>query len=310
MFDKVNLKGRIDVADIGTVVLKNYLEECAEGDEVFYRSTSYAHLSGVWIEIRGSTIRCKCSVHKLWSKWRGGKLDNSRPMTFAMAVRTIRELLMNLCMKAHETVVTYYEVGLTMRLSVEAVAVIEQVDEAGGRVLWNDANYPKYRQKTSEKSKYYRKVMKIYDKSFEASEKGKRIESNILRIETIYKHQNIRLDELLSKASLEQIGRIFYKDWSGLRFYRELRPTAGVKLSELVKARELHRLGVERFKNKYRDMWRKGELSKKQWETFRVYASRWDSERGRYVEVVTEIEKEYKEKLLAGFQVGKTVPFR
>ena len=57
MFDKMIIKARISVDDIGTVVLRNYLEECAEGDEVYYKSTAYANFDGCFIEIRGDTLR-------------------------------------------------------------------------------------------------------------------------------------------------------------------------------------------------------------------------------------------------------------
>ena len=99
MFDKMIIKARISVDDIGTVVLRNYLEECAEGDEVYYKSTAYANFDGCFIEIRGDTLRCKCSIQKLYSRGKVGRLDNSRPMPFAMAVRTIWVLLMRLCVR-------------------------------------------------------------------------------------------------------------------------------------------------------------------------------------------------------------------
>ena len=96
MFDKLIIKATIDTADIATIVLRNYLEQCTEGDEIYYKSTAYANFDGCFIEVRGNKLRCKCSICKLWSKERTGKLDNSRPMTFAMAVRTIKELLLRL----------------------------------------------------------------------------------------------------------------------------------------------------------------------------------------------------------------------
>lgn len=308
MFDKINIKALISLEDVETVVMKNYLEECSEGDEIYYKSTAYANLSGMWIEIRGNRLKCKCSIAKLWAKERTGKLDNSRPMTFGMAIRTIKSLLLRLCVKAEDVIVTYYEIGLTMKMSVTAKEVIEQVDEAGGRVLWNDANYPEYRQKTSEKSKYYRKVMKIYDKTYEAAEKGRDVGDKVLRIETIYKHQNIRLSELISRESIEKISRIFYEDWLNLRFNRELRPIGGVKMSQLEKAKEIHKIGIKRYKDKYRELWQNGRLTKKQWETMRIYANRWDEEKRKYTEEEGVVEKEYREKLLKVYQIGKLMP--
>lgn len=310
MFDKIIFKARIDTNDIDTIVLKNYLEQCTEGDELYYKSTAYANFDGCFIEIRGDTLKCKCSIHKLYSKGKSGKLDNSRPMTFANASKTIRELLLRLCAKMENVIVTYYEIGVTMKMSMPADAYIRQVEEAAGRLLWNDANYPEFRQKTTEKSKYFRKVLKIYDKTYEAGEKGKDVGSNILRIETVYKHQAVRLTELLDNIYLNKIGRIFYKDWSEMQFARELQATKGVKLSQLDKAREIQRIGVTRYKERYKAMYQAGRLTKKQWETIRTFANGWQKEKAKYIEEIGPLEMEFKEKLISCFQAGSITPIK
>ena len=310
MFDKIIFKAKIDTNDIDTIVLKNYLEQCTEGDELYYKSTAYANFDGCFIEIRGDTLKCKCSIHKLYSKGKSGKLDNSRPMTFANASKTIRELLLRLCAKMEDVIVTYYEIGVTMKMSMPADAYIRQVEEAAGRLLWNDANYPEFRQKTTEKSKYFRKVLKIYDKTYEAGEKGRDVGSNILRIETVYKHQAVRLTELLDNIYLNKIGRIFYKDWSEMQFARELQATKGVKLSQLDKAREIQRIGVTRYKERYKAMYQAGRLTKKQWETIRTFANGWQKEKVKYVEEIGPLEMEFKEKLISCFQAGSITPIK
>lgn len=304
------MKATVDTADIDTIVLRNYLEQCTEGDEVYYKSTSYANFDGCFIELRGSKLKCKCSICKLYSKGKTGKLDNSRPMTFAMAVRTIKELLMRLCVKMENVVVTYYEIGITMKMFHPADRYIRQVLEVSDRILWNDANFPEYRQKTTEKSKYYRKVMKIYDKSFEAESKGRRVGDNILRIETVYRHQSVSMLEFVSNFFLSKMGRIFYKDWSEIRFSRELSAVKGVKISQLEKAREIHRLGVTRYKERYKQMFLEGKLTKKQWETIRNFARSWPFEREKYIEDIGELEQEFKDRLLSNSQIGIFTPIK
>ncbi|MCS2294623.1 hypothetical protein [Bacteroides thetaiotaomicron] len=310
MFDKIIMKATVDTADIDTIVLRNYLEQCTEGDEVYYKSTAYANFDGCFIELRGNKLKCKCSICKLYSKGKNGKLDNSRPMTFAMAVRTIKELLLRLCVRMENAVVTYYEIGITMKMSHSADCYIRQVQEISDRILWNDANFPEYRQKTTEKSKYFRKVLKVYDKSFEAGEKGRKVGDNILRIETVYRHQSVSMLEFTDYFFLSKMGRIFYKDWSEICFVRELSATKGVKISQLEKAREIHRLGVTRYKERYKRMFLDGKLTKKQWETIRNFARVWPAEREKYVEEVGELEKEFKDRLLSNFQIGIFTPVR
>ena len=142
MYDKIVIKATVDKEDMETIILRNYLEECTRGGELYYRSTVYAHLDGVHLELRGNLLRCKCSLCKLWEKQRTGRLDNWRPMTFAMAVGTLRQLLARLCVDPLRAVATYYEIGLTMKMEHPAEQYIRQVEEASGRFLWNDANYP------------------------------------------------------------------------------------------------------------------------------------------------------------------------
>lgn len=310
MFDKINIKASIDTADIDTIILRNYLEQCTEGDEVYYKSTAYANFDGCFIEVRGNSLRCKCSICKLYHKDKTGKLDNSKPMTFALAIRTIKELLLRLCVRAENAVITYYEIGITMKMKFPADTYIKQVMEASGRTLWNDANYPEARQKTTEKSKYFRKVLKIYDKTFESKEKGRNVGSNILRIETVYKRQSVPLLELMDKYYLSKIGRIFYNDWSEIAFERELSASSGIKISQLDKAREIHRIGVTRYKERYKQMYLSGKLTKKQWETIRTFAKNWPTSRKEYIEEIGELEKEFKDKLLSGYQIGIFTPIK
>lgn len=309
MFDKVIIKACIDVDDIDTIVLRNYLEQCTEGDELFYKSTAYANFDGCFIEVRGSLLKCKCSINKLYEKEQSGKLDNSKPMTFRNAVRTINALLNRLCVKLEDAVVTYYEVGVTMKMPRPATEYISLCEEVAGRVLWNDANYPVDRQKTTEKSKYYRKVLKIYDKTFEGISKGRKVSSHVLRVETVYRHQQIPLAELISNETMSKIGRVFYNDWCSVRFIRDVEPCGGVKMSQIDKARELLRLGIDRYKDKHKTLYQEGKLTKKQWETIRNFARSWPEEKNKYKEIEREEEKEFRGKLLALYQVGSITPF-
>ena len=308
MFDKIIIKARIDVGDIDTIVLRNYLEQCTEGDELFYKSTAYANFDGCFIEVRESQLKCKCSINKLYEKEQSGKLDNSKPMTFRNAVRTINTLLSRLCVKPENAVVTYYEVGVTMKMPRPATEYISLCEEVSDRVLWNDANYPVNRQKTTEKSKYYRKVLKIYDKTFEGISKGRKVDHNVLRVETVYRHQQIPLLELISNDTMTKIGRVFYNDWNAARFVRDVE-AIGMKMSQLDKAREVVRLGVDRYKQKYKALYMEGKLTKKQWETIRNFARSWPDEASKYKEIEREEEKEFREKLLKLYQVGSVTPF-
>lgn len=309
MFDKVIIKGRINTADIDSIVLRNYLEPCTQGDELYYKSTAWANFDGCFIEVRGERIKCKCSINKLYYKDKEGKLDNSKPMTFRNAIRTIHELLLRLYLKPENATVTYYEVGITMKMVNPATTYIEAVIEAANRPLWNDANYPVDRQKTTEKSKNFRKILKMYDKTFESNQKGRIVGSNVLRIESVYRHQSIPLVELMRPETLNKIGRVFYEDWLGMKWMRRLIPPPGAKMSQIDKAREIYRLGEKRYRKKYQDLHKEGKITRKQWETIRNFARSWPKMKATYDEEPTEIELEFQQKLVEQYQVAKTTNF-
>ncbi len=51
-----------------------------------------------------------------------------------------------------------------------------------------------------------------------------------------------------------------------------------------------------------------GKLTKKQWETIRNFARSWPEEREKYVEEIGDMEREFKDKLLSGYQTGIFTP--
>ena len=80
-------------------------------------------------------------------------------------------------------------------------------------------------------------------------------------------------------------------------------------MSQLDKAREGVRMGVDRYREKYKGMYLEGKLTKKQWETIRNFARSWPDEAAKYKEIEREEEKEFREKLLALYQLGSVTPF-
>ncbi|ALJ62747.1 hypothetical protein BcellWH2_05549 [Bacteroides cellulosilyticus] len=82
-------------------------------------------------------------------------------------------------------------------------------------------------------------------------------------------------------------------------------------MSQLDKAREIQRIGVTRYKERYKKMYLDGALTKKQWETIRNFARSWPTERvKKYVEEIGELEREFKDRLLASYQIGIFTPIR
>lgn len=297
MFDKMVFSKKIDFKkDAEVIAIRNHLQKCSEGLEIFYQSSCYGNFDGVYIKIRGSTMTVKCSLHKIFYKTEYGSLDNSKMFTMSDALGMIDMLFEIIGVDQKNVKVTYFEIGLNIPVVYDPLQYIEQITSVG-KEMFNDANFQKNRQKTTEKSKNIRKVMKIYDKGFEARSKGKMISGNILRLETIYKRQSVPLSQLMSEEFLGKISSKFINDWSTAEFPRSVVATKGIKASELEKARAILLMGKDGYFQKCRKEFFTDALTKKQWETIRIFIKKWDEIKSRFQIQAGKEEQEYQNKL-------------
>ena len=184
-----------------------------------------------------------------------------------------------LAVNNHVTV-TYFEIGLNMRLSREANEYIRLVSSVGeNRKLFNDANFEENRQKTTEKSRCRSKVLKMYDKSFEYRSKGKAVESNILRLETSYRRQNIPLSEFFNDAFVFRLVSQFFRDWHSLSFPHQIIAEKGTKGSQIEKARRIMEVGRDAYLTESRKDMEAGIITPKQYRCIREFVQRWDDYR-------------------------------
>ncbi len=239
MFDKVILNAHIACADHAEyLIYREHLQRCSEGDKVFWQSTSLANIDGVSMRLQGGNVQIKCSLHKMFYKGVTGHLDNTQMFTISQAKAIVHELLSRWEIDIGAVRVTYYEIGLNIPVNDDPLGYIASVHTIGSRQkeFFNDANFQKYRQKTTEKGRTIKKVFKIYDKGFEARSKDHFCDENILRLETIYRRQNIPLDVFLSDGELKKILDIYYRDWLSMEFDRRVVAEKGMKSSQLEKA--------------------------------------------------------------------------
>lgn len=308
MFDKMIFNAKIDFSrDAFALAKRNHLQKCMEGAEAFYQSSSYGNFDGVFLRIRGGTLQVKCSLHKLFYKDTCGCLDNSRMFTVSNALEMIGALFERIGIERESAKVTYFEIGLNIPLSRDPLEYIGMVLSAGGengKEMFNDANFQKNRQKTTEKSRNIKKVLKIYDKGFEARSKGKHVEGNILRVETIYRRQSLPLPVLFSGEYIGKLTGRFYRDWQSLEFPRRLCFDKGIKASQAEKARCLLSLGREEYLRRSREAFLLGECSKKQWETVRVFVRNWDSLKSRFYQLPDGRETEYRRELERMYRIA------
>ncbi len=296
---------KIESQDIHRLVQSAHLQRCTEGVEEYFQSSSYGNFDGLYIRIKRGKIQIKCSLHKIFYKETYGRLDNSRMFTVNNALSTIINLFDYLEIDRRTVKVTYYEIGLNLPVQNDPMKYIEMMICIGkSKEMFNDANYQKNRQRTTEKSKNIKKVLKVYDKGFEAREKGKDVEGNILRIETIYRRQSIPLLSLTSYDYLVKLTGRFFRDWHSVEFPRKVCPDRGLKSSQIEKAQGLMSLGREEYLRKNRQDYLAGTLTKKQWETIRAFVKGWDEMKDRFHYPPSPEESEYKNALSETYQIA------
>lgn len=309
MFDKMIFNAQIDfVRDAERIAARHHLIKCTEGADTYYQSSALSNIEGIWWKIKGRNAQIKCSIHKLFWRSRYGTLDNSRMFTISDAKQIISELLDDWDIDPAKVRITYYEVGLNIPVDhdpIEYISLAESIGVLRSRELFNDANFEKNRQKTTEKSKNIKKVFKIYDKGFEARDKGRSCNGDILRIETIYKRQSVSLIDFFSEKSIYNIIHTFYRDWATIEFKRRLSADKGIKSSQIEKAEALLRLGRDEYMQRSYDNWKSGHLSDKQYRTIREFIQSWDEIKHHFKLIPSSHEIEYKTKLLSLFNEAK-----
>lgn len=295
--------------DAPEIAKRNHLQRCTQGLEVFYQSSVYGNFEGVYIKLKGNTMQIKCSMHKLYSKGKIGVFDNSNMFTLSQATKMIDDLFEALEIEKDRVKVSYYEIGLNMQMIDDPLSYIELISFAGQsaeKEMYNDANYQKYRQKTTEKSKNIKKILKVYDKGFEARSKGRMIDGNILRIETIYRRQSIPLNVLISEEYLEKIIGRFYRDWYNVSYPMHLVADKGIKASQMEKAKAIMELGREKYLSISKQAFTSGELTKKAWETIRSFVRNWDGLKSGFHFKPDIKEIDYKDQLNEAFIIASS----
>ena len=319
MIDKVVLNVDISVNTtfelaerLEELAARNKLQKCNIGNAVYYQGSEEAKFSGLYMQTKGGRLQIKCSLHKQYSLRVLGRLDNSGQFTMRNAIWTINTLFEEIGIEPNSGFVTYYEIGLnipTDRPPIEYIELIRAIGNSKEKEAFNDANFRKNRQKTTEKSKTLKKFFKVYDKGFEMSDRKRQPHDNdpyILRIETAYKRQKIKVTDFFSPSHLNKIAAIFIKDWRTVEFERIFQAAKGTHPSQKEKARLILSIGIDEFKNLINEQKQRGELSERNYRTAREFARDWNEHKKNYSLIPSELENEYHKKLEALFEtMGK-----
>jgi hypothetical protein len=129
--------------DIGRIVSAFHLQPCTKGNRSYYESSEYGKFDGIHLKIEGRTLKVVCSVQKIFSKYaRGNRLDNSGSFTVSEGRAALNLLFDSIGIDVSHVTVTYFEIGLNMKMSRDPSEYIKRVmstDDA--REMYSDADY-------------------------------------------------------------------------------------------------------------------------------------------------------------------------
>lgn len=302
-------KAQLTAQEERRVIDSLHLIRCARDSKVFWSDSEYKRLSGMECTIRDGRMRFSTSVHKLYQQGVSGRLDNSRECCLSSAVTVIMALWQSLLIPPDKIRVSYFELGLSIPMAHEPVDYIRQMLAVGcgtNKEMFHDYHFEKNREKVTEKTKFVRKVMKVYDKTYEAADKGRLCDPNILRVETQYKRLNTPLPELLSPESLSRYIATFYNDWTSVSWVRNMVSPKGMRESQAAKAREILTLGVDEYLARHRAEWKSGVISNKNWRVYREFAASWPQLCPMFRMERGPLEAEYDDKFHLAFVNGRT----
>lgn len=279
---------------------RNKLQKWNNGKTVYYESTQEAKMMGLYMKTKGGKLKINCSLHKQFYLMVFGRLDNSGQFTMYNAKWMINNLFEEIGIEQENGFITQYEIGLNIPTDRPPMEYIGLIRGIGEKPFYIDAYFKKNRQKTTDKSRTIRKYFKVYDKGFEMSDRKRQPhdnDPNILRIETVYRREKIKITEFFSKKHLNKIANIFIKDWRTVEFEREIRGAKGTRTDQTARAKQILSIGIESYMNLINEQRKKGELSERNYRTAREFARDWNEHKKHFKLITSELEKEYREKL-------------
>lgn len=300
MLDRIVVSAHINLDDTQAIAERNALQQWSNGTSTRYESSKIAQTQGIQISIEKNKLQIKCSVHKQYYLIEYGVLDNSGLFTISQARKSLLFLLEQIGLSPDKVKITYYEIGLNLPTShspLEYIELMRTIGAGKSKEVFNDANYKKHRQITTERHRNLKKIFKVYDKGFEQTER-KREQPNeaikILRIETIYKRQNIAVLKFMEQSNLDKLTSKFRQDWQSVEFERVMLADKGTRQSQVAQAQLIITQGREQYTANIKKRFALGEITTAQFRTMKAFADTWESNKHKYRELATPHEAEYK----------------
>ncbi|MDR0409507.1 MAG: hypothetical protein LBH18_03825 [Spirochaetaceae bacterium] len=321
MFDKITIRATVSDEEAAHLSRLHslYMMVSGGGEIAGYRSNMrISNITGVVASIQREKCKLqltlKMSLHKFWNYRTRGVLRNDDDFTVSEAKSAIGMLLFENGLLSPRTRIIQFEIGLNMEVSFDPLDFIEKAQyiSSNEKLMFVDANFIINRQRTTEKNKNMRKYYKIYDKGFERISKlrGKKREAakeaeerHILRIETVYRRHNESVDTFFSDANIKRLSIQFYKDWSGLFFFRSVDADKGTRKSEIERATAIINSSGHEYLQRVKNDFERGKITQKQFRTIREFVRDFELNKGRFRTVISKQEKQYAELLNRNYNI-------
>lgn len=288
MIDKITLKKKsITDKELKQIASKSRLKKNIKNGAIYYDNGDTKNFNGgffIQIDTRGA-LTVSGSVHKFFNFEATGKLTNYNNITMQQAQQSITKILEYYGLKGIELQVYYFEIGINHETEEPTHKILERFQTLNGKKLYFHPRFKKESLKTTETDKDKKRIFRMYDKLHELKEKRQTLTGvkNLTRYETIYKRQNIPLQEFITNENLKRLEEDFYKE------IQELQPAPKVEYigtgkSSTIK-KELAGVIITLGTEKAMQMIKEQDLTPKEYRTRREFIRDWFSK---------ELYKEYK----------------
>jgi hypothetical protein len=292
MIDNITMVKRTLSENEKKSIIKNSRLVCNSLNGLIYydNRTTKNFTGGLFIKIDSSNrLKITGSLHKYFSYLENGSLTNFDSFTMHNAKEAFEKLILNTGINPDKVEITFFEIGLNIKLPIEAKAILEAIHSIGKhkeKPFLIDANHKEARQITTERHRDYRIYFKVYDKVFEMLDKHHKrtpTDLNIVRIETVHRRcEKVYLNDFFDFEFLHRLQNSFFNEWDKLNFYNDINAPKGTQRSKIDLIRNIIYKGKNEVLKQYKSQYDNNALTKRQFYAVRDFLENWEAIRHEY----------------------------
>ncbi len=300
VFDRVIFSFRDKRDAILAFAEHNRLEYCpnlSKNIDAFRTNEKIKNITGIDIFVNNNKVTVRTNLQKYYNKISGKDGTDDSLLTMKQSVEALLGLFTELGIKSQSGKMTYFELGLNLKMKHDPKEYINRITRIGDRDFYIDARQRDERQKTTEKHAKIKKYYKVYDKSFEQAEKKHHCDANLLRIESVFKRRNEEIGKLFSADNLERLCEKFFKEWEEVFFLKNIVADKGIRKSEVHNAFRIINFGKDKYMAEIKEQLLAEKISAKQYRTIREFIRDWDKRKDCFRVETDEREEELRSKM-------------